>query len=385
MAITSAQDIQIKTRKEYLELPEEQQKKWVLYSPSSASEEYNELMSQTKALQQNLTDLEKLYEQMKNDPLMMKTQQVSIMAICITTLIDALTPILALVNEEIIGTLVKPLVEFLKALLKVLGLIFTLICTTIKQTWLNGKAVIDDLAAIDMSGIFVENTKKIFGGDHPSIEDSLNDVDWDMVAMKKEEVKALKANIKTQTKALEASDAYKEMVKKRSGELMAASIDALVETLMKPWKAVIGDDWKQLVGTDEKSLDKLLPNPFLASKSISGTLNKMAQHNYIQEKDMAAIKEYAMVREQKKQWLLDLEEAYKEDVATTEKLLKKGAITKAEYDSELKYLDNKHKQDLEFYNNTFDETAMKKYKQKMIDIFNMTQDEYEKTLINKQS
>lgn len=214
-------DIELKNREEYLQLPEEEKKYWVIYNPASAGNEYNELVEQMSSMKSCLDDIKVTYEQLKADPMLMKTQQYAAISSAFALLIDALTPIVKLINDTIVGVLVKPLVDFLKLLLKTIGAIVMMLATTMKQAWVNGAAVIDNLKAIDYDGIFKENLKKARKDKSPA------EVDWDLIAMKKEEKRALEKELKLWKTQLEADVAWQEMIKKRKAELLAQSIDKL--------------------------------------------------------------------------------------------------------------------------------------------------------------
>lgn len=369
-------DIELKNREEYLQLPEEQKKYWVIYNPASAGNEYNELVEQMSSMKSCLDDIKVTYEQLKADPMLMKTQQYAAISSAFALLIDALTPIVKLINDTIVGVLVKPLVDFLKLLLKTIGAIVMMLATTMKQAWVNGAAVIDNLKAIDYDGIFKENLKKARADKSPA------EVDWDLIAMKKEEKRALEKELKLWKTQLEADVAWQEMIKKRKAELLAQSIDKLCETICEPWAKVLDIDVEKLIGYDQEALDKIVPNPALASMSIAKKLNKLAENKYIQEKDLAAIQGYY---EAKKSYgdNYDAMATYWEEQKDAEKeKLNNNEITKKQYDENMKALEEEEKKDREEFNSIFG-NIVPDAKANMEKIFAMSNEEYAKKYLRE--
>ena len=369
-------DIELKNREEYLQLPEEQKKYWVIYNPASAGNEYNELVEQMSSMKSCLDDIKVTYEQLKADPMLMKTQQYAAISSAFALLIDALTPIVKLINDTIVGVLVKPLVDFLKLLLKTIGAIVMMLATTMKQAWVNGAAVIDNLKAIDYDGIFKENLKKARADKSPA------EVDWDLIAMKKEEKRALEKELKLWKTQLEADVAWQEMIKKRKAELLAQSIDKLCETICEPWAKVLDIDVEKLIGYDQEALDKIVPNPALASMSIAKKLNKLAENKYIQEKDLAAIQGYY---EAKKSYgdNYDAMATYWEEQKEAEKeKLNNNEITKKQYDENMKALEEEEKKDREEFNSIFG-NIVPDAKANMEKIFAMSNEEYAKKYLRE--
>lgn len=369
-------DIELKNREEYLQLPEEQKKYWVIYNPASAGNEYNELVEQMSSMKSCLDDIKVTYEQLKADPMLMKTQQYAAISSAFALLIDALTPIVKLINDTIVGVLVKPLVDFLKLLLKTIGAIVMMLATTMKQAWVNGAAVIDNLKAIDYDGIFKENLKKARADKSPA------EVDWDLIAMKKEEKRALEKELKLWKTQLEADVAWQEMIKKRKAELLAQSIDKLCETICEPWAKVLDIDVEKLIGYDQEALDKIVPNPALASMSIAKKLNKLAENKYIQEKDLAAIQGYY---EAKKSYgdNYDAMATYWEEQKDAEKeKLNNNEITKKQYDENMKALEEEEKKDRAEFNSIFG-NIVPDAKANMEKIFAMSNEEYAKKYLRE--
>lgn len=369
-------DIELKNREEYLQLPEEQKKYWVIYNPASAGNEYNELVEQMSSMKSCLDDIKVTYEQLKADPMLMKTQQYAAISSAFALLIDALTPIVKLINDTIVGVLVKPLVDFLKLLLKTIGAIVMMLATTMKQAWVNGAAVIDNLKAIDYDGIFKENLKKARKDKSPA------EVDWDLIAMKKEEKRALEKELKLWKTQLEADVAWQEMIKKRKAELLAQSIDKLCETICEPWAKVLDIDVEKLIGYDQEALDKIVPNPALASMSIAKKLNKLAENKYIQEKDLAAIQGYY---EAKKSYgdNYDAMATYWEEQKDAEKeKLNNNEITKKQYDENMKALEEEEKKDRAEFNSIFG-NIVPDAKANMEKIFAMSNEEYTKKYLRE--
>lgn len=369
-------DIELKNREEYLQLPEEQKKYRVIYNPASAGNEYNELVEQMSSMKSCLDDIKVTYEQLKADPMLMKTQQYAAISSAFALLIDALTPIVKLINDTIVGVLVKPLVDFLKLLLKTIGAIVMMLATTMKQAWVNGAAVIDNLKAIDYDGIFKENLKKARADKSPA------EVDWDLIAMKKEEKRALEKELKLWKTQLEADVAWQEMIKKRKAELLAQSIDKLCETICEPWAKVLDIDVEKLIGYDQEALDKIVPNPALASMSIAKKLNKLAENKYIQEKDLAAIQGYY---EAKKSYgdNYDAMATYWEEQKEAEKeKLNNNEITKKQYDENMKALEEEEKKDREEFNSIFG-NIVPDAKANMEKIFAMSNEEYAKKYLRE--
>ena len=369
-------DIELKNREEYLQLPEEQKKYWVIYNPASAGNEYNELVEQMSSMKSCLDDIKVTYEQLKADPMLMKTQQYAAISSAFALLIDALTPIVKLINDTIVGVLVKPLVDFLKLLLKTIGAIVMMLATTMKQAWVNGAAVVDNLKAIDYDGIFKENLKKARADKSPA------EVDWDLIAMKKEEKRALEKELKLWKTQLEADVAWQEMIKKRKAELLAQSIDKLCETICEPWAKVLDIDVEKLIGYDQEALDKIVPNPALASMSIAKKLNKLAENKYIQEKDLAAIQGYY---EAKKSYgdNYDAMATYWEEQKEAEKeKLNNNEITKKQYDENMKALEEEEKADRKEFNSIFG-SIVPDAKANMEKIFAMSNEEYAKKYLRE--
>lgn len=369
-------DIELKNREEYLQLPEEQKKYWVIYNPASAGNEYNELVEQMSSMKSCLDDIKVTYEQLKADPMLMKTQQYAAISSAFALLIDSLTPIVKLINDTIVGVLVKPLVDFLKLLLKTIGAIVMMLATTMKQAWVNGAAVVDNLKAIDYDGIFKENLKKA------RKDKSTEEVDWDLIAMKKEEKRALEKELKLWKTQLEADVAWQEMIKKRKAELLAQSIDKLCETICEPWAKVLDIDVEKLIGYDQEALDKIVPNPTLASMSIAKKLNKLAENKYIQEKDLAAIQGYY---EAKKSYgdNYDAMATYWEEQKDAEKeKLNNNEITKKQYDENMKALEDEEKKDREEFNSIFG-NIVPDAKANMEKIFAMSNEEYAKKYLRE--
>ena len=372
----ATQDIELKNREEYLALPEDEKKYWVIYNPASSGNEYNELIEQMSSMKSCLDDIKVTYEQLKADPMLMKTQQYAAITSVFSLLIDAITPIAKLINDSIVGVLVKPLVDFLKLLLKTIGSIVMLLATTIKQAWVNGGAIVDNLKAIDYNGIFSENLKKVRKGK------STAEVDWDLIAIKKEEKKALEKELKLWKTQLEADVAWQEMVKMRKAELLAASVDKLCETIVEPWAKVLDIDVKKLIGYDQEALDKIVPNPALASMSIAKKLNKLAENKYIQEKDLAGIEMYY---EAKKSYAdnYDSMATYWEETKEAEKeKLNNNEITKKEYDANMKALEEEEKKDRKEFEDLFGNMLIEQ-KVKMLEIFNMSNEEYAKKYLKE--
>lgn len=369
-------DIELKNREEYLQLPEEQKKYWVIYNPASAGNEYNELVEQMSSMKSCLDDIKVTYEQLKADPMLMKTQQYAAISSAFALLIDALTPIVKLINDTIVGVLVKPLVDFLKLLLKTIGAIVMMLATTMKQAWVNGAAVVDNLKAIDYDGIFKENLKKARADKSPA------EVDWDLIAMKKEEKRALEKELKLWKTQLEADVAWQEMIKKRKAELLAQSIDKLCETICEPWAKVLDIDVEKLIGYDQEALDEIVPNPALASMSIAKKLNKLAENKYIQEKDLAAIQGYY---EAKKSYgdNYDAMATYWEEQKEAEKeKLNNNEITKKQYDENIKALEEEEKADRKEFNSIFG-NVVSDAKANMEKIFAMSNEEYAKKYLRE--
>lgn len=372
----ATQDIELKNREEYLALPEDEKKYWVIYNPASSGNEYNELIEQMSSMKSCLDDIKVTYEQLKADPLLMKTQQYAAITSVFSLLIDAITPIAKLINDSIVGVLVKPLVDFLKLLLKTIGSIVMLLATTIKQAWVNGGAIIDNLKAIDYDGIFSENLKKVRKGK------SAAEVDWDLIAIKKEEKKALEKELKLWKAQLEADVAWQEMIKMRKGELLAASVDKLCETIVEPWAKVLDIDVKKLIGYDQEALDKIVPNPALASMNIAKKLNKLAENKYIQEKDLAGIEMYYKAKKSYADNYDAMATYWEETKEAEKKKLNNNEITKKEYDANMKALEEEEKRDRNEFEDLFGNMLIEQ-KVKMLEIFGMSNEEYAKKYLRE--
>lgn len=372
----ATQDIELKNREEYLALPEDEKKYWVIYNPASSGNEYNELIEQMSSMKSCLDDIKVTYEQLKADPLLMKTQQYAAITSVFSLLIDAITPIAKLINDSIVGVLVKPLVDFLKLLLKTIGSIVMLLATTIKQAWVNGGAIIDNLKAIDYDGIFSENLKKVRKGK------STAEVDWDLIAIKKEEKKALEKELKLWKAQLEADVAWQEMIKMRKGELLAASVDKLCETIVEPWAKVLDIDVKKLIGYDQEALDKIVPNPALASMNIAKKLNKLAENKYIQEKDLAGIEMYYKAKKSYADNYDAMATYWEETKEAEKKKLNNNEITKKEYDANMKALEEEEKRDRNEFEDLFGNMLIEQ-KVKMLEIFGMSNEEYAKKYLRE--
>lgn len=372
----ATQDIELKNREEYLALPEDEKKYWVIYNPASSGNEYNELIEQMSSMKSCLDDIKVTYEQLKADPLLMKTQQYAAITSVFSLLIDAITPIAKLINDSIVGVLVKPLVDFLKLLLKTIGSIVMLLATTIKQAWVNGGAIIDNLKAIDYDGIFSENLKKVRKGK------STAEVDWDLIAIKKEEKKALEKELKLWKAQLEADVAWQEMIKMRKGELLAASVDKLCETIVEPWAKVLDIDVKKLIGYDQEALDKIVPNPALASMNIAKKLNKLAENKYIQGKDLAGIEMYYKAKKSYADNYDAMATYWEETKEAEKKKLNNNEITKKEYDANMKALEEEEKRDRNEFEDLFGNMLIEQ-KVKMLEIFGMSNEEYAKKYLRE--
>lgn len=245
-----------------------------------------------------------------------------------------------------------------------------------KQAWVNGAAVVDNLKAIDYDGIFKENLKKARKDKSPA------EVDWDLIAMKKEEKRALEKELKLWKTQLEADVAWQEMIKKRKAELLAQSIDKLCETICEPWAKVLDIDVEKLIGYDQEALDKIVPNPALASMSIAKKLNKLAENKYIQEKDLAAIQGYY---EAKKSYgdNYDAMATYWEEQKDAEKeKLNNNEITKKQYDENMKALEEEEKKDRAEFNSIFG-NIVPDAKANMEKIFAMSNEEYAKKYLRE--
>ena len=176
--------------------------------------------------------------------------------------------------------------------------------------------------------------------------------------------------------------AWQEMVKMRKAELLAASVDKLCETIVEPWAKVLDIDVKKLIGYDQEALDKIVPNPALASMSIAKKLNKLAENKYIQEKDLAGIEMYY---EAKKSYAdnYDAIATYWEETKEAEKeKLNNNEITKKQYDENMKALEEEEKKDREEFEDLFGNMLIEQ-KVKMLEIFNMSNEEYAKKYLKE--
>lgn len=369
--------IEIKNREEYLKLPENEKKYWVIYNPSSSDGGYNELVKEMSAMKSCLDDIKVTYEQMKADPMMMKTQQYAAITSVWAMLIKALEPIVKLINDSVVGVLVKPLVDFLKLLLKTIGSIVMILATTIKQAWVNGEAVVENLKAIDYDGIFKENYKKAVGGKSEA------EIDWDLIAMKENEKKQLEKELKLWKTQLEADNAWKEMVKARKAELLANSIDSLCKTLVEPWAKVLDIDVDKLIGYDEEALAKIAPNPTLASMSIAKKLNKLAENKYIQKKDLSALENYYMQKKTHYQLENEIKNSYEKLREVEKEKLNKNEITLRDYERNIKAIDEKEKVELST-KKLWETSYFNSEKERIKKIINMSNEEYELYLKNEE-
>lgn len=314
------QSFKVITQEDYDKLPEEEKPQWVLITETSSYKKFvNKLscMGDASDIINKIQPLQPIYKMIPASP---PGEQLSKTFDSLEKMFKTLDPIKAVESAPFVGILVKPLVDFINALFKVIGMAFMLILMIEKGQKFFSDDLCNAVDQIDWDGLAdavkkynekMSNANKnnqvtidaeIVDGTNADVKRKMyNTAEADKnkipndskktIEEADKELDKLQNTIQTANTAAKGVKTYKETVAiQYSSE---AQIEKAIEVMEK-----IGIDFSPLLHPDEneeKKMDEMFPDPMKQVKKINSLVKKL---NKPEKKRYAKIEEKNVVKEE---------------------------------------------------------------------------------------
>lgn len=293
------------SQEEYDALDNANKEKYIPYNPSLKDTAMNALIEQANAQMQVLSMYGPMFEKISCMPNPLPGEQLEQMVKAVEEMETLLDPIEALAGTPIIGALVSPLVNLIKSIFKVLGMIFWLIFAISRGCEIFADNIIQTYKQIDWEGL--DNTVKDLKEKKKKTESvENNEINYDLLPT--EEIKTGVKNVQTAVEACYDSinivDSTSRVYKKVCEiSLVPYSWEAFKSKCL-PIFTKLGIDFSLLdkpTDSDKDNFEKLFPNPAILSKDLAGNVNKLViKKQYISIDDNRELEEKRKEEEKRK-------------------------------------------------------------------------------------